>query len=188
MAQLGCLILIIGIIVGVGGVIAILATDVGTPVLESLFCPENDSLIRESTPTYDGESIRFYCVDDDGGARTNIDGQVILLAFGLLAAIPVGILMMVVGSVRQAKNVMQNNLQQYGVPGVQSYTTTSSDLSDFNEMLGPLMAKARRVNASNQMTLKEKLGQLQEAYDAGLIDRAEFDLRKELILDELVED
>jgi len=185
MAQLGCLIVIIGIIVGVGGVIAMLTTDVGIPVLEVLFCPENDTLIRETTPTFQNESVRFYCVDD-GGARTSINSRVIFLALGLVAVIPVGLLMMVIGGLRQPEKMRPEDFKNSGMT-IRSYTVRNS-LSDFDDMLGPLMEKARRVNASNQMTLKEKLGQLQEAYDEGLIDLAEFEKRKVLILDELVED
>ena len=188
MAQLGCLLLILSLVLGVGGIIAVVATDVAIPILEPLFCEENDTLIRTTRPTYEGESINYYCVDDDGGAQTSVDGKLFLVVLGLLAPLPLGIILMVAGSVRQTKRTVQDNLQRYGVPitsggvTVQSYTTSSGDLSDFDEMLGPLMEKAKRVNVNNQMTLKEKLSQLQDAYDAGLIDRAEFDARKDQIL------
>ena len=51
--------------------------------------------------------------------------------------------------------------------------------------MGALQDKARWVQSDS--SLQDKLGQLQEAYDAGLIDRTEYDARKKELLDNFVD-
>ena len=116
MIRLGIFLIIFGVFVGFGSMVVVLATDMAIPILEPLFCPENDTLIRETTSTFEGESIQYFCVDDDGGARTNVDGKLFLVIFGLIGLFPIGILLTVWGAMRAAKRVTQEYIHEYGVP------------------------------------------------------------------------
>jgi len=164
MIRLGIFLIVVGTVVGFGSMAVILGTDEAIPILEPLFCDDNDTLIRETRADFEGEIIDYYCVDDDGGERTNVAGKLFLVIFGLIGILPIGAFMTVFGTMRKTKQEAQENLQKYGVPIQSGGVTVQSD-----------------------NPLQDKLRQLQEAYDAGLIDRAEYDSRKKLLLDNFVE-
>lgn len=198
MAKLGCFGVILSIILIGAGAFLMISEETGDPILEEWFCPENDTFVRTSSPAIDGgTNINFYCEDDDGGALNSIDGQVLLVIFVPIGVLAVSIIVMVMGTVRNASRAQRSFMQNYTLPTnsgmanvsvtTQSYTTSIDD-PELKNMLGSLMAKAQHLQPNQATTLKDKLRQLQEAYDEGLIDHAEFERRKDAILDEIVED
>lgn len=195
MFKLGCFGIILSIFLIAGGAFLLISEEVGGPIIEDLFCPENDTFVRTSRPAQDGgENINFYCRDDDGGALNNIDGQVLLLIFAPLGVLALSIVFTAIGGSRRATKAQQTFLQNYTLPtgnNIQaksySYTANIND-PELKAILGPLITQAQQVQPNQQLTLKEKLLQLRDAHDEGLIDSVEYERRKEAILDELIED
>lgn len=195
--KVGCLGLAFSIILVVVGMILVLGTDVAVPFLEPIFCPENDTLIRETSPSYDddgsGENVDYYCIDDDGGARTNMGGQLMLVVFALFAPMIFFILLLTLGGGNKTRQQAMQMLQNYA-------STTDGSTVDLRnmpnadknailqEILGAQMTKLEQMQPNQQLTLKQKLLQLRDAYDEGLIDGNEYERRKEAILDDLIED
>lgn len=177
------------------GMILILATDVLLPNLEPFMCAEeNDTLIRVSTPSRDGdgEEISFYC-QDKAGDLTSADGKLGLVILGLFA--PLGFSILLVIRTNLAKKRDRPQLS-YSSPASLNTTYDSpiegqrvdlhlhmpnvSREALRHEQRSPFAPDTRQSNL-----LKGKLSQLDDAYNAGLIDKTEYQRRKDIILDEL---
>lgn len=199
MFKLGWLLFVIGMIVGMAGAFYMAGSEDALPLLEGYFCQDNETLIRTSTATYDGDSINFYCEKNDGGARTSADGKFFLALGIVFLPLIISIPLIFIGGFRSAKRTQQQVLS--GLGG-QSFTYTdgsgqvfvrsgkvpTGDFTDVNSMINAVMSGAQGLNNSQKLTLKQKLEQLQEAYDSGLINYDELQIRKDRVLDEIAED
>lgn len=186
MLNLGCFLLPVSIILIVVGMILVLATDVAIPVLEPLFCSEEETLIRTSTANYEGgQNINYYCVDDVTGDRTSMDGQLFLVIGALFAPMILSILFLVIGGTRQSTNMAQTLIQQQASQMGRATGATPDFTSMTPKEMMAWMGTVKNIQPAQELSLKDKLQQLRDAYDEGLIDRAEFDKRKDALLDEL---
>ncbi|MEQ8674729.1 MAG: SHOCT domain-containing protein [Aggregatilineales bacterium] len=198
MFKLGWLLFVIGMIGGMAGAFYMAGSEDALPFLEGYFCQDNETLIRTSTETYDGNAINFYCEKNDGGARTSADGQ-FFMALGLVfSPLILSIPLIIIGGIRYSRRTQQQVMS--GVLGQMQYTDGSGQVfvksskipagnfTDVNSMINAVMAGAKDLNTSQKLTLKQKLEQLQEAYDSGLITYDELQIRKDRVLDEIAED
>lgn len=202
--KIGCLGIIISVIfIGVGAFF-IVSEDVGDPIFESLFCAEDETFTRTTRPSFDtgGEFVNFSCQNENGDLN-RVDGQVLLVVFIPLIPLFISVALLIVGTIRRVSKSTGGLLQNFATPAqganIQTYTYTSKlgqteTNPDFKSM-SPLelmtwMENLQNVQpnqqSSQQLTLKEKLRQLQSAYDEGLITEEEFDRRKQAVLDELM--
>ena len=197
MIKAGIILFILSIFFVVIGAIFIIGSEDAVDILDPYICGDNEDLVRTSTPTGrpNEQSIGFYCEKEDGGERVSADGKM-MLAFGALF-IPMlfSILLMIIGSARGANDNMQADAlqaqfaEQFGNSTATTYSiSTSTNTHDVDAVIATVLDNFKEVNSTQQLTLKEKLEQLREAYDAGLISYEEFELRKDRVLDEIAED
>lgn len=173
MMRIGIVSLILSIGLVVAGFILILATDTMLEPLSTILCPTNQTLSRE-TSSFRGETdVTFYCVNDDGVHQNEVTGWVVLMMFGLFIPMVISILLVVVAGVGKTRRAVEVVAGSYGAR---------------EDVLDPLANQARHVNVGvGEPTLQNKLQQLKDAYEAGLINKWEYDDRKEQILDEFTE-
>lgn len=201
MLKIGWLLFVVGMLFGMGSMVFMITSESSNPLIEGLICQENESLVRTSRPAYDGgQSINFYCQKDDGGERINVDGKFFLLVAIGFIPLMVSIPLIIIGSFRTAGRVQKTVMDTVLNPGVGFGDGTTSqvfvnnqrvpvsNMKDINAVLGAVMQRAGNLNDTQKLTLKQKLEQLQEAYDAGLITYDELQTRKDRVLDDIAED
>ena len=197
MIKAGIILFILSIFFVVIGAIFIIGSEDAIDILDPYICGDNEDLIRTSTPTGrpNEQSIGFYCQKEDGGELVNADGKM-MLAFGALF-IPMlfSILLMIIGSARgsnddtQAEALQRKFAERFGNTTATTYSiSTSTNTHDIDAVIATVLDSVKGVNSTQQLTLKEKLEQLKEAYDAGIISYEEFELRKDRVLDDIAED
>jgi len=96
----GIVLLVIGLFIGIPIGIILLSTDHAIPVLEPLFCDDNDALIRVTETGEDTKIVDYYCVDDDGGAQISKTGLMWLIIILFVLTMPVGIVLFAIGQSR----------------------------------------------------------------------------------------
>lgn len=182
------------ILFGVAVVILTLATDTLLPTLESYICEEDQTLIRISTPSRDGdgEEISFYCEHNFTGNLTSADGQMLLAMAGAFAPLGVSLIWLArhKAKERNARTRTQRILQldQTGYESPIEGQTVDLHIHMPNVSKEALRDERRSPFAPNQReqaVLKAKLRQLEEAYHAGLIDASDYQEHKQTILDDL---
>ena len=200
MFRFGWILFMFGMFFGIGGSIYLSVSDNALPLMETYFCEEDETLIRTSRQTYNGESINFYCEHEDGGVRRSVDDKFFLAIGVLLVPLMISLIFIIWGGInlaqRQQKNTMQQAFGQnspYIDPNGNIYVKSSSasvgDATDVDAVIRAFTQQSSTNLSSVQtLTLKQKLEQLQEAYDAGLITYFEFNERKDRVLDEIAED
>lgn len=195
MIRFGIISLFLSIALIVAGFVLVLATDSMLEPLSPFLCPTDQSLSRE-TSSFRGETnVFFYCVNDDGIAQKEITGWIVLTMFVLFVPMVISILLIVAGAQRKARRVVGGALNLDdgavivgGVKVKHSQEILSGSFDDLGDALEPLIAQARQMRVNvDEPTLREKLQQLKDAYDAGLINKWEFDDRKQQVLDDLTE-
>jgi len=175
MYRLGLVLFVIGLVGAMLIWSLIVSDDAGVSTIEPVLCSGNDILVRvnDSTPR-SLEIIRFYCVNDDGGERSEVS-NLIYMAMGLMAVVAIiGLVMALIGRARQRRTQLPQAWIQGNMVGGQPINVQSM--------------MTQQGSHDNNSKLQEKLAQLKESYDAGLIDRFEYDSRKKLLLDNFVED
>lgn len=179
---------------------------------QSIMCPAGTTLERDESPASDGgTSISFYCVGKDG-ERTSADGPfaVIIIVLVMLPFLFTMLLVMAsVGKFGTGGVVLPPgsvSVQTFTTPEFQAMTAELARLkqdfhagrisaSEFQAQATALAQRAGLNNADVSMdvqvrgaaggTLADRLRQLQDAYDAGLLTRDEFDQRRQALLDQL---
>lgn len=194
MIKFGLVLLIFGIPFAVIGAIALISSDALLTYVEPVICEENETLTRtaRSTGRPNEEVINFYCRKDDGGELVPANNEFMLVFGALFLPIALAILLIIVGSVRSRNEntftLNEVSHTQWTVDQPVHYkVTTSTSTQDVDTIIQTILSSLK-TSGTKQLTLKEKLQQLKEAYDAGLITYAEFELRKDRILDEIAED
>lgn len=166
-------------------------------VMQQVFCQNGEVLTnkRYSSPAYDGGtnySSDFFCVNAERQQR-DVTGIITISGMmGFSALLTVGILMSIgAGMFASRKSTqailpaIQNMAAQarvqrvYNVAGASSDTDIQSFLSNFGQ------GGAQALGLEGQESLKDKLKQLQESYDLGLIDKEEYDDARKRLLEKL---
>lgn len=178
MAKLGCLL----IILAVTGLIAIVVVPVlpflnNSPqvdnFLQPLLCQQGETVRRDQYSYTDFEgtsySMNVYCMGDDEVERDVSTRWFVIGMVAFLAPFLIGLFTFIFGVNRYTRN------------RVATLTTPSIGNTDW----GSGVMSVNTVASSSKPTLTERLKELQEARDAGLISAIEFDRARQQILDRM---
>ncbi len=197
------IVLIIGSIIFMGLVFGMAGEDVSAQIISPFACEDNETLTQYSRTVsdFDGTSqtIDFFCEDSEGQERNVTITAIMVIIVGFVGLLLTGIFATIAGAGIASKNAIQNFSGdiisgQYGT--TVDLRATKVDLNDgtFKEYNPQIPANLRAVlkQASYQLdqlvgneTLADKLEQLHEAYQKGLITTQEYDKIRASILDSM---
>lgn len=182
MGRLGCLLILVGIL----GLIVLLVLPVLPPLeysaelddlLAPLLCQPDETIQRQqySYSTDDGQtfSMNVYCLDGDGRRRDVTDRWALISAGAFALPFMLGLILLISGLSRRAQPA-----QAAALPAV-------DDLLSTPPMVG---GQPVRVSSSSPtsggLSLADRLKQLQDARDAGLLSAQEYErLRQDILND-----
>jgi hypothetical protein len=173
-------------------------------IVEPLFCADGWRLDAERySSNRGGTSVDFYCVRGD--EREDANMRFLLFVLGVIG-VPVVMLIVSLAGGRgnKRKNVMQPQSQTYvhnfsdgsGQMQVSVMQLDPSQVSSLDTSPIEMTPDGVKVNFGgtpmvvqhgDNLTLTERLRQLQEAYDAGLLTREEFEKTRQQILSDHAE-
>ena len=178
MAKLGCLLIILAVV----GLLVIVVVPVlpflnDSPQVDSfmqpLLCQPGETVRREqySYRDYEGTSysMNVYCIGDDEVERDVSARWFIMGAVAFTVPFLIGLFMFIYGVNRYTKN------------RVATLTTASIGNIDW----GSGVMSANTGSSGAKPTLTQRLKELQDARDAGLITAIEFDRARQQILDSM---
>ncbi|MBI1259176.1 MAG: hypothetical protein GC204_17030 [Chloroflexi bacterium] len=162
MVRLGIGVILLAIVLLIG---ALLLPNVLTP-LTPLYCHAGETLIQRtftfSIPGESTTSFYYHCADSSGVERADVSSQVTWSILGVFMLIEfTGVALTAIGSQRKLRRT----------------------LADSDETGSTLPKRLRQSKPG--MTLAERLHQLQEAHNAGLIDDDEYQKLREESLTKL---
>ncbi|QPC82983.1 SHOCT domain-containing protein [Phototrophicus methaneseepsis] len=203
MLKYGWLLFVMGMLFTVGGAFYIASSEAALDFLEPYYCEEGESLIQTNRyDPYDNSTIiNFFCEGADG-ARRSADWQFFLTILLLMAPLGVSLILIILGSIQQA-NAKKKNAEGlvFGTGVVYRKEDGPIDVSgqaedhslDASE-IKDLIKEALQQNNLNvhppqqELTLKQKLEQLRDAYNAGVLTYDEYERNKERILQDFAEE
>lgn len=182
MAKLGCLLMIVSFVLLCGLVVLPVLpflenTKAFDDVLETVFCQEGETVERDQYQTRDSEgtsySMDLYCIGEQG--RRDVTGQWFLVGIlGFMAPFLIGLFAFIFGVNRGVRRTVTINRDTDVLGG-----GSTVDLSSFMSPSQPAPSSSR-----GGKSLTDKLKQIQDARDAGLITSEEYDRLRQEILDE----
>ncbi|MBL8165207.1 MAG: SHOCT domain-containing protein [Anaerolineae bacterium] len=182
MARLGCLLLILGMVALCGLVVLPVLpftadTQAIDAALQPLLCNSGETLRRDlySSSYRPGEtsfSMDVTCLDSDNRER-DVTGQWMLLsAVAFTAPFLIGLTLFIVGVSRATRR---------------SLVASTTDFNQVLKATGFNMPPAQTpVRTTNNPTLTQRLKELQEARDVGLITEQEFQQKRKELLDKMM--
>lgn len=181
MAKLGCLLMIVSFVLLCGLVVLPVIpfledTKAFDDILQSVFCKEGEAVERDQYQTRDSEgtsySMDLYCIGEEG--RRDVTGQWFLVGMlGFMAPFLIGLFAFIFGVNRGVRRVTINRDSDVLGGG------STLDLSSFMSPSQPVPSSSGGIKS-----LTDKLKQIQDARDAGLITSEEYDRLRQEILDE----
>jgi hypothetical protein len=204
MVRFGCLLSIIGFV----AMFALFVIPVMPPFADNatidgyltpLICREGETIEREQYSYEDSEgtsySMEVYCVDDDGERRDETTRWEIMSAAATVPTLGIGILLFVLGVNINArrKKATATNLANYPSGTHVDLDSTNAPFgagtssmfgsSDPSASFGSGMVSSSSSSSSSAgKSLAERLQELQDARDAGMVTADEYDrLRKEIL-------
>jgi hypothetical protein len=166
-------------------------------ILQGVLCKPGETLTSDystfNTPTSTTRSAKFYCTDRERQER-DVTGQAILYGIiGYLATFLPALLLMITGAQSAKRARMQDTMAQMNA--MMSGQGGSFDSIGFHIDVDPAGNVVVRMpdgkiytgqkGVSTPADLPERLGQLQTAFDSGLITRTEYDTKRAEILSEI---
>ncbi|MBC8100803.1 MAG: SHOCT domain-containing protein [Armatimonadetes bacterium] len=174
--------------------------------ISPIFCSEGRSLISvEGRRDFDGTEILLYCADSDGeyDPADEVTGPVVLSILGVIGVVVVGFILItflfsVIVGIRRVTPVMSmaRNMQTVMVNQAQdaqgTVSMTTIDLRGARQrdgvasqmMLDVPSVRDATTSGISSNDLTDRLHQLKEAYEAGLITREEYDRKRQALLNE----
>jgi hypothetical protein len=181
-------------------------------LMESMYCAPGEHIGQafvsrsSSSLRLNGQGVLFYCAND-AGTRRDVTGSVAVLIGGAFA-IPfvIGLLMVILGANVATRRRLRNQVASFGEPSttfsyqvdprfskesvvfVNGKPGTAADIPPqaakvLEGLLGGFAGTAMQAAIKGEGTLPDKLEQLKEALDKGLITQAEHDRLRQAILD-----
>lgn len=199
---MGRLLILLGImlifasIIFMGLVLGMAGEDISAQIISPFACEDNETLILYSRTVsdFDGTSqmIDFFCEDSEGQERHVTLTAVMVIIIGFTGLLLAGIFATIVGAGITSKNTVKN----LSVGILSGEYSSTVDLRDgtYKHGQAQLSPELRSImkQASVQLeqlsggdTLADKLQQLQEAYQQGLITTEEYDKVRAAILDRM---
>lgn len=189
MAKFGCLLMVVSFVLLCGLVVLPVIpfledTKAFDDLLQSVFCQEGETVLRDQYQTTDSEgtsySMDLYCIDREG-QRRDVTAQWFLVGIvGFTAPFLIGLFAFIFGvnrGVRRTITVTRNNADVLG-------GGSTIDLSSFLSPTQTPQTSSFSTSGGGNKSFTEKLKQIQEARDAGLITAEEYDRLRQEILDE----
>jgi hypothetical protein len=184
MRGLGCLLGIALIGFGIVLSIMILASPnegfIGE-LLTSNLCEEYETITSTRSITNGTNSTTsYYCADREGTVKKEITGQLIIIFFGvLMAPLLVGVGLIIVSA--QSGSKQRTKVRAFDDNTFQVYTTsTTTRMTDEQAEMVQRVMDAFTGSGSN---LTNRLQQLKDAYDKGLISQQEYEQTRRTILE-----
>ncbi len=190
MGRLGVLLIFLSVVVMIGGLVVPMFPEMdslGTvSLLETLLCGSGEKLEREQfnysvAPGESGVSTTLYCVGYE--QREEVTGTwIVLVIAGFMIPFFIGLMMTIGGTARRSGRLVTQasgglvDIQMGTIPKVK---VSGMDLSDF---INTAMTGTRVEDGGS---LKDRLKELKEAHDAGLISEEEYTRLRQEILDAL---
>jgi hypothetical protein len=162
-------------------------------VMEPFMCSNGETLERTETNFSDfrgsGTNLNFYCVDAEGVSR-DVTGKIIIPIIAFACMIPLLIILIVVRVVtRTVRRTVGPLMQATDLAGIQdqlqNYANRQSGASVMSASSSSPISGMKTDVEDDDVSLTDKLKQLQQAYTMGLISEAEFEKRKKSLLDKL---
>lgn len=187
--------------------VGIFATDNPTisGAIQSFVCSPNEELVIErnrwSLPNGErGENITFFCEIEPGQQRSVTDAVVPIFIAGFAIPLMLGIFMIIAGAAKGAKTMTNNLGSQMNSyladfdqgDGVARTVNVQSNMQNIppetrdmiENMLGCVITNATQASSPN-ISLSDRLQQLEEAYEKRLISQEEYDKVRQAILDSM---
>lgn len=187
---------VIFMLVGLG----VAGEEVAGQIIIPLACEEGDSIRTESRMTFssDGRSqtTDFFCVDSEGIEENVTDSVIVIIIVGFGGLLITGILTIFMGS-RIVSKRMQENLRNtvFEQQGIGNIHSSVIDLRSNTLKQGQIPPETQaQIQAifsqmgdafANNDSLADKLQQLEEARQQGLISQAEYERTRQAILDSM---
>ncbi|MBZ0285366.1 MAG: SHOCT domain-containing protein [Anaerolineae bacterium] len=181
MARFGCLLMIVSFVVLCGLVVLPVIpfledTKAFDDLLQPLFCQKGETVVREQYQTTDRDgtsySMDVYCVSEEG--RRDVTAQWFLVGIvGFTAPFLIGLFAFIFGVNRGVRRV---------TVGGDTDILGGGRTVDLSSFMSP--SQAATSSSGSSKSLSDKLKQIQEARDAGLITVDEYDRLRREILDE----
>ena len=162
----------------------------GNEMVGGLICNGDETLEQQHRQTFSGNTggstTDFYCVDEEGESRDVTDTMIIVGAGGFIAIFLPSLLMTIIGGRMMMKRTTKQFINKFvdgqNINDISQYQPQSQD--DVQAILQQLSAKAGKP-APAQGTLTDRLKQLEDARDDGLLSQAEYDRMRQTILDNI---
>lgn len=184
---MGRLLVILGILAIIGsaaGLIWLLQPPQSNPpladLLEDLHCRQYEQIEQRSQTTISGTSrstsVYYYCVDLERGERDVSGAVVSMIIIAFLVPFLLGLFMTIFGAARATRNHQRRLVNQMAAAPmmVTTFTTSAGPIRPMGQPSGTALPD-----------LAERLEQIEEARDKGLISTTEYNRLRQAILDRM---
>lgn len=207
---MGRFLIFTGILLIITAIIFMLATldvfgnDISAQIIVPIACEPGDTIRTQNRLSFSnsgsGQTTDFFCVDNEGDEENVTDTVIIIILVGFGGLLGTGILMIFIGARMVVNRVTQsftNTLfEQQNIGNVQTSSSTfdlRQNSSDFNQTQIPPQTQAQIQSVLSQVgdafgnndSLADKLRQLDEAKQQGLISQSEYEHTRQAILDSM---
>jgi hypothetical protein len=201
MLKFGWLLFVIGILFTIGGAFFLASSDEALTFLEPYYCEDGETLIRTSRyDSYDNSTIiNFFCQGLGDNPR-NVDLQFFLTILVIMIPLDISLIMIILGGVRQTQEKQKNAAglvfgngvayRKQDMPITVSRTVeniNADDMPEIKDLIREALQK-NNLNVQQELTLTQKLEQLRDAYNSGVLTHDEYERNKERILQEFAEE
>jgi hypothetical protein len=196
--DMGRLLILLGIVAVIAAIVYMfvmlggIENETTESIMEGLICEANERLSRTVENDSSGNSVNFYCTDFEGIERNVNLGAIAIIGGGFTALLLLGILSIRMG----AKKIAQQLTGQFQNFTMQAGQSNGLDMRDGSyqsgeippetmEKLQQVMGQIGTLFAANKETLTERLQELEEARNKGLITDSEYSRVRQAILDSM---
>lgn len=195
------ILLIITAVIFMMATLGVFGTDIAAQIIVPISCEEGDTIRTQNRLSFSnngsGQTTDFFCVDNEGDEEDVTGSVVMIIIVGFAGLLGTGILMIFIGAGILAKRVGQNFTNSlFGQQNLGNVQSTSYDLrKSSNVSQAQLSPEAKAVMEQvfsqvgdafgNNDTLADKLRQLDEAKQQGLISQSEYERTRQAILDSM---